>query len=34
MADEHECGVCGASFDTEEDLQEHNEQHHSNEAEE
>lgn len=31
MADEHECGLCGQSFDTEEDLQEHAKEEHEKE---
>ena len=31
MADEHECDLCGASFDTEEELQEHNREEHDQE---
>jgi DNA-directed RNA polymerase subunit RPC12/RpoP len=29
MADQHKCGACGAEFQTQEELQKHNEQHHS-----
>ncbi|WP_432419605.1 C2H2-type zinc finger protein [Halobacterium zhouii] len=28
-SDQHECDMCGATFDTEEQLQEHNEEQHS-----
>lgn len=28
MDDEHECEACSASFETEEELMEHNEEHH------
>lgn len=28
MANEHQCDACGASFDTEEELQEHNREEH------
>lgn len=31
MADEHECDLCGATFDNEEDLQEHNREQHEQE---
>jgi hypothetical protein len=32
MADEHECDLCGQSFDTEEELQEHIEEDHDQET--
>lgn len=32
MANEHECNMCGATFDTEEELQEHNEEQHAAET--
>lgn len=31
MADEHECNMCGASFDTETELREHNQREHAEE---
>lgn len=31
MADEYECDMCGATFDTEEQLQEHNQEEHADE---
>ena len=31
MADEHECDLCGQSFDTEEELQEHAQEEHEDE---
>ena len=31
MADDYECDVCGASFDSEEDLQEHVQEEHDQE---
>jgi hypothetical protein len=31
MADEHECDMCGATFDSEEELQQHNEEEHADE---
>lgn len=31
MADEHECDMCGQSFDTEEELQEHAQEEHQDE---
>ena len=31
MADEHECDICGASFDTEEELREHAQEEHGQE---
>lgn len=31
MADEYECDICGASFDAEEELQEHNREEHGQE---
>jgi hypothetical protein len=34
MADEHEYSICGASFDDEEELREHDEEHHGDEAQE
>lgn len=33
MADEHECDICGASFDTEEELQEHVREEHDEDEE-
>lgn len=33
MADEYSCDMCGASFDTEEELREHNQEAHSEEVE-
>lgn len=29
MADEYECDMCGATFDNEEDLREHNQEEHA-----
>lgn len=34
MADEHECSICGASFDDEDELMAHNEKQHGDETEE
>lgn len=33
MADEHECDICGASFDSEEELQEHVREEHDEDEE-
>jgi rubredoxin len=31
MADEYECDMCGATFDSEEELQQHNQEEHADE---
>lgn len=33
MANEYECDMCGASFDSEDELQEHNREEHPDEVE-
>ena len=33
MADEHECDLCGSTFESEEELQEHAQEEHSEELE-